>query len=364
MNSPHTAQSFDMPPPAPDEPASPRWPLWAVYISGVVIGATVLVAALGPAYGETPTLAAASVAAFGAFGLACTWLLNRIPYFVRVPPSTSGMALLWGGFAAIGFAMPANTAIGGHFAARGDPSAWLMFAPLTEEPAKALGIVVVLLLAANRARTALDGLVVGSFVGLGFEVVEDIVQSINNAINDHPPGQRDNLGSLAVDVVHEVLRRSWTGHIVITGITGFAIAHALTTRGRTGVQRWSVAAGLMLLAVSGHLLWNSHRFGVFYVLGQFGILALYLWLIRVGREQEARIYLPYLHYAAPSLVDPAEVVSMRSGRARRRARKASAHPARRARERHRAIADLAVAISGGNRDAADRAVEALRHAAG
>lgn len=364
MNIPHAAQSFDMPPPAPDEPASPRWPLWVVYVSGVVVGATVLVTALGPAYGETPTLAAASVAAFGTFGLACTWLLNRIPYFVRVRPSTSGLALLWGGFAAIGFAMPANTAIGGHFAAQGDPRAWLMFAPLTEEPAKALGIVLLLLLAATRARTALDGLVVGSFVGLGFEVVEDIVQSINNAINDYPPGQRDNLGSLAVDVVHEVVRRSWTGHVVITGITGFAIAYAMTARGRSGVQRWSVATGLMLLAVAGHLLWNSHRFGVFYVLGQFCILALYLWLIKIGREQEARIYLPYLHYAAPSLVDPSEVVSMRSGRARRSARKTSAHPTGRARKRHRAIAHLAVAIGHGDRNAADRAVEALRHAVG
>lgn len=353
-----------MPPPAADDQSSPRWPLWVVYISGVVIGATILVTALGPAFGETPTLAAASVAAFGTFGLACTWLLNRIGYFGRVPPSTSGLALLWGGFAAIGFAMLTNTAIGGHFAARGDPHAWLMFAPLTEEPAKALGVVVVLLLAATRARTSLDGLVVGSFVGLGFEVVEDVVQSINNAINEYPPGERDNLSSLAVDVVHEVVRRSWTGHIVITGIAGFAIAYAMTTRGRSGIQRWSVAAGLMLLALAGHLLWNSHGFGIFYVLGQFGILAIYLWLIRVGRQQEARTYLPYLHYAAPSLVDPSETVSMRSGRARRSARRTSARPVRRSRKRHRAIADLAVAIGCGDREAADRAVESLRHAAG
>lgn len=364
MNSPTTAPYFEMPPPAADEPAAPRWPLWAVYISGVAVGATVLVKALGPVYGETPTLMAASVAAFGTFGMAFTWLLSRIPYFGRVPLSTCGLALLWGGFTAIGFAMLANTAIGAYFAARGDPHAWLMFAPLTEETAKALGIVVVLLLAATRARTALDGLVVGSFVGLGFEVVEDVVQSINNAIIDHPPGQRDNLGSLAVDVVHEVVRRSWTGHVVITGIAGFAIAYAMTTRGRPGVQRWSVAVGLMLLAVAGHLLWNSHGFGVFYVLGQFGILALYLWLIRVGRAQEARIYLPYLRYAAPSLVDPSAIVSMRSARARRSARKSSAHLAGRARGRHRAIADLAVAIGSGDRDAADRAVQSLRETAG
>jgi len=74
---------------------------------------------------------------------------------------------------------------------------------------------------------------------------------------------------------------------------------------------------LVLLALAAHLLWNSHRFGVFYVLGQFGTLAVFIWLIRVGRAQEARLYSPYLNYAAPALM---QTPSGRSSRKHRRSR--------------------------------------------
>ena len=144
-----------------------------------------------------------------------------------------------------------------------------------------------LLLAAVRPRTALCGLVAGSFVGLGFEVVENVVQSLSTAVTSSPPGHPSQWASLVTDVIHEVVRRSWTGHIVITGIAGFGIAYAMTAVHRPVTRRVVVASALVGVAVAGHLLWNSHRFGVFYVLGQFGILVLYLCLIRVGRRQEA-----------------------------------------------------------------------------
>lgn len=258
-----------------------------MYLVAVAGGAAVIAGGLVSALSETPRLAAASVLAFGCFGLAVTWLLNWISRSRRPPATTRLLAVLWGATAAAGLAVLANTAIRDHFADRGQAERWLLFAPFTEEPLKNLGIVVVLLLAGSRVRSALDGLVVGSFVGLGFEVVENILQSVNNAIAEFPPGQRDNLGSLATDVIHEVLRRSWTGHIVITGIAGFGIAYLITARDRSPARRWAVAGALVGTAFAAHLLWNSHRFGVFYVIGQFAVLALFLWLIRVGRAQDA-----------------------------------------------------------------------------
>lgn len=341
----------------------PAWALWAVYIGSVISGVAIVVTALRPALHETPTLAAASVAVFGAFGAAVTWLLNKVPYFCAPPRSIRALAFVWGAFAAAGFALLANSAIRDHLAAAGDAGSWSLFAPLTEEPAKGAGIVIVLLLAGGRTRTALDGLVVGSFVGLGFEVVENIVQSINNAIASYPVGQRDNLGSLATDAIHEVLRRSWTGHIVITGIAGFGIGYAMTARDRSPAHRWTVAVSLVSLAFAGHLLWNSHRFGVFYVIGQFGLLAFYLWLIRVGRAEEARVYLPHLADGATPLIDPAELDSMRSARARKAARKAAtasgaASPGH-VRKRQRAIADVAAALGNGETERAKRSIEAL-----
>ena len=310
---------FVLPPPAAVQTRSPVWPLWAVFISSVFSGLVILAGSVWTSVPQIPALAAASVALFGAFGAVCAWLLNKIPYYWPVARDTTLLALLWGAGAAAGYALLANIAIYRHFAGREDTAAWSMFSPFTEEPMKALGIVVVLLLAATRPRTALDGLVVGSFVGLGFETVENIVQSLNNALASPP----DQWGSLTIDVVHEVLRRSWTGHIVITGIAGFGIAYAMTAQHRSTVRRWAVGVALVLLALAAHLLWNSHRFGVFYVLGQFGTLAFFIWLIRVGRAQEARLYSPYLSCAAPALMQTPPGGSSRKQR-RARARLAGA----------------------------------------
>lgn len=332
-----------IPPRAPVQSTGPAWPLWGVYIAAVLSGLVIWVSRLAPSVAETPTLTAVGIVAFGVFGAGGAWLLSRINYFHTPTPRTAALAILWGGFAAIGFSLLANTAIHNHFAARGRADSWSLFAPLTEDPAKDIGIVIVLLLAGTRPRSALDGLVVGSFVGLGFETTESLTRAINNAIAFYPAGQRDNLGSLATDVIHEVLRNSWTGHIVLTGIAGFGIGYLLTARGRSTVRRGAVAVSLILLAAAGHWLWNSHRFGMFYVVGQFGLLVFFLWLIKVGRRLEARVYLPYLT-DCPAQVDPART----SGLSRRRAR-----------ARRRVTADLAAAVATGDTQRAHAAVDKL-----
>ncbi len=319
MTSQERNPAFTMPAPAAEQPRQSVWPLWVVYAAAVTGGVASIVTSMAPAARQVPALTVVSLAVFASVGAAWAWLLAKIPYFWPVSRETRGLATLWGAAAATGYALLANLAIYRHLAGRTDAPGWSMFAPLTEEPMKDLGIVVVLLLASTRPRGALDGLVVGSFVGLGFEVVENVVQSVNNAISAAPAGHPGQWASLATDVVHEVLRRSWTGHMVITGIAGFGIAYAMTARRRPVAHRIGVAAGLVLLAFAGHLLWNSHRFGVFYVVGQFGMLAIYLWLIRLGRRQEAGLYLPYRNYVDPSLLESPD-----SGRPRRVHRRACA----------------------------------------
>lgn len=351
MNSP----LFALPPPAPAESRSGAWPLWVVYVAAAGGGLLILAGSVGATLAQAPVLAAVSGLLFGAFGAVCAWLLSRIHYFRPVGRDAKTLAALWGSVVAIGFALPANQAIYQHFAGRDGAPAWSLFAPFTEEPMKDLGIVVVLLLAATRPRTALDGLLVGSFVGLGFEVVENVVQSINNAIASSPSGHPSQWASLATDVIHEVLRRSWTGHIIISGIAGFGIGYAMTAHRRSVAHRWAVASALVLLAGAGHLLWNSHRFGVFYIVGQFGMLAAYLWLIRVGRAQEGRLYQPYLSYVAPTLVESAVAESLATATARRAYRRASSCT----REQQRATARLAAAIGNGDVGMAHECTERL-----
>jgi RsiW-degrading membrane proteinase PrsW (M82 family) len=331
-------------------------PLWAVYAVAVSTGFVSLLASMRAQVAQAPALTAASSVLFAAFGAVCAWLLAKIPYFRPVSRETRGLAMLWGATAATGYALIANLAIYHRIADHTDATGWSLFAPFTEEPIKNLGIAVVLLLASTRPRTALDGLVVGSFVGLGFEVVENVVQSVSNAIVAAPSGHPGQWASLGTDLIHEVLRRSWTGHIVITGIAGFGIGYAMTARRRPMPHRVAVAAALVLLAFAGHLLWNSHRFGVFYVLGQFGLLAIYLWLIRVGRRHEARLYVPYLGYVAPSLLDPALAPALDSGAARRAYRKSSTTGAG---GRLKAAARLAGAIGNGDVGQAHASAERL-----
>jgi RsiW-degrading membrane proteinase PrsW (M82 family) len=335
--------SFTIPPPATPRPAARTWPLWSVYVVAVLSGSVILVSRLAPSVAETPTLTAVGIVAFGFFGAFCIWLLSKINYFRTPGPRTVALAILWGGFAAIGYALLANTAIYRYFAEQDAAGSWALFAPLTEDPAKDIGIVIVLLLAATQPRSALDGLVAGAFVGLGFELTESLTRAINNAIAFYPAGRRDNLGSLTSDVIHEVIRNSWTGHIVLTGIAGFGIGYLLTARDRSMARRGAVAVALIILAAGGHWLWNSHRFGVFYVLGQFSLLAVFLGLIRVGRTLEARVYLPYLAYA-PTQVD-AETTATLS----RRQIKA----------RRRASAVLAAAIANGDAQRAHESAESL-----
>lgn len=339
MSTPSGGQSppFALPPPAPVDDRGPAWPLWAVYVASVLSGLVILAGWAGASIAQTPALAAVSAILFGAFGALVAWLLNKIHYFWPVQRGTKVLAALWGATAAAGYALLANIAIYESLANRQDAPAWALFAPFTEEPMKNIGIVAVLLLSATRPRTALDGLVVGSFVGLGFEIVENVLQSINNALASPP----DQWASLTTDVLHEVLRSSWTGHIVISGIAGFGIAYAMTAPRHPAAGRWAVAAALVLLALGAHLLWNSHRFGLFYVLGQFGTLAFYLWLIRRGRAEEAALYRPYLGYVTPAVLQPGAVESR----------------GRSARHRKRTIARLAGAIANGEAGPAYDCVE-------
>ena len=100
---------------------------------------------------------------------------------------------------------------------------------------------------------------------------------------------------------------------------------------------------MIILAAGGHWLWNSHRFGVFYVLGQFGLLAFFLGLISIGRRLEARVYLPYLAYA-PTRVDPDTTATL---------------PRRQIKAHRRASAALAAAIANGDAQRAHESAESL-----
>ena len=105
----------------------------------------------------------------------------------RATGRAAGDGFAWGGIAApFWIALPANTALleiwtkvgGTAFAA--DWAAGLT-APINEEWGKALGLVLLIGLAPRLVRSAYDGFIIGAFIGLGFQVFEDVLYVYNGA---------------------------------------------------------------------------------------------------------------------------------------------------------------------------------------
>lgn len=107
--------------------------------------------------------------------------LRHIDRFRSVPGKLAVTAFVWGGFAATAaIAVSANDAVydlyvktrGADFA---DKWGHALAAPFTEEIAKAAGLLLLVALAPRLIRTAFGGLIIGSFLGLGFMVVENMI---------------------------------------------------------------------------------------------------------------------------------------------------------------------------------------------
>ena len=53
--------------------------------------------------------------------------------------------------------------------------------PFTEETAKGSGLLLLIALAPRQVRTAFDGFILGAFIGLGFQIVEDVSYAMTSA---------------------------------------------------------------------------------------------------------------------------------------------------------------------------------------
>jgi membrane-bound metal-dependent hydrolase YbcI (DUF457 family) len=123
-------------------------------------------------------------------------------------------------------------------------------APLTEETAKAIGFILLLGLAPRLIRSAFDGLVLGAFIGLGFEVLEDVLYVYQGAGAHFGANQ-------ATDAIRIIALRSASGltsHALFSGLVCCGLVWILgrDPRGR------HVVKGLLLIvtAMVLHGLWD------------------------------------------------------------------------------------------------------------
>ncbi|HEX2291774.1 MAG TPA: PrsW family intramembrane metalloprotease [Gaiellaceae bacterium] len=226
-----------------------------VYCFLVVAGGFVLVDQISIAAAAYSGALISGVIAFTLLGAAYLWFIRHEDRYTTVPPKLAAAGFVWGFVAATGaFAMIANGAVtdllaktfGASFAF--DWGAALA-APINEELAKGAGILLLLTLAPQLIRSPFDGLILGAFVGLGFQISEDISYAWIGAANSF--GDVDAAWST---IVVRTLA-SIPSHWMFTAIFGAGLIWFV---GRPDVPaRRGLGAGLMLTSILMHSLWNA-----------------------------------------------------------------------------------------------------------
>lgn len=200
---------------------------------------------------------AISAIIFAFYGVVFWWFTTHIDRYSRQPLSLRTAAFLFGGFGATWtIAVNSNTALLGIYAkvfGQDFANGWGagLAAPFSEELGKGAGVLLLLFIAPRVMRTAFDGFVIGAFVGLGFEIIEDILYSINSVA--------DGFGADPVGAsLHTAMLRLATGfssHIVYSAIFGAGIVYIVGTK----AQRRRLGLGLLLCFTSMtlHGVWDS-----------------------------------------------------------------------------------------------------------
>jgi protease PrsW len=192
--------------------------------------------------------------------LAVLWFLDRRE---RESPWLFAAAFLWGGFIATALALPFNTVffrfvdvwVAQHpivSAVLGPDAAILLAAPISapiaEEIAKALGVLLIFWLLRAEFDNMRDGLVYGALVGLGFNWFEVALYVAQGYAETGVAPYGSQLGG-------RYALFGLAGHAMFTGIFGASLGLAIQTR-RRWIRILAPIAGL-ILAVAAHMLNNA-----------------------------------------------------------------------------------------------------------
>ena len=185
------------------------------------------------------------------------WWFRHIDRFERQPVGLVVTGFVWGATAAtFTIALPGNSALGSLYT-KLSGQVWAqdwhagLSAPLVEETAKGVGIVVLLALAPRLVRTVTDGLLLGAFIGLGFQTSEDILYSFAGATQGFGAHQTDGL-------VGSVAQRSFSDIISHPLFTALFCAGVMYLIGSTAQPR-RIGRGVALIVapIVIHGVWDS-----------------------------------------------------------------------------------------------------------
>lgn len=187
------------------------------------------------------------------------WFLTHKDRYEREPAKLALLGFLWGGLVAPWvMALPGNNAILSLFAKLTSLdfySHWspAFTAPIVEESSKFVGLVMLALLARNHVRNAYDGFLLGAFVGLGFQVFEDVSYIVGAPAASF--GSQQVASTLSVLVVRTV--SGFWSHSLFTAVAGTGFGYFLEAKNRSFGHRLAVLVGFFLLACLAHSCWDA-----------------------------------------------------------------------------------------------------------
>ncbi|GAA2892953.1 PrsW family intramembrane metalloprotease [Microbacterium esteraromaticum] len=275
----------------------------------------------------------ASVWAFGALGFAMLALIAYFALFLGAGASIVGLvlalvpltivltgvrlidrwepeprslvifALAWGAVAAVGITLLVDLALTLAVGLRTEFFSAVIQAPVIEEIAKGLGVLLVFVIGRRAFDGPVDGVVYGALVGAGFAFTENI-QYFGTSLIDGGAGQ------LTLTFVLRGLVSPFA-HAMFTALTGFAIGLAARRGATTATALGSGALGL-LGAVALHAYWNGSSllgdFLALYLSTQVPLFIGFIVAILALRREEARLTRIRLgDYAAAGWFTPQEV---------------------------------------------------------
>lgn len=283
-----------------------------------------LIPLLTSSLAQSPAAGMLSAVIWGLYGLALAFVLYRLELFERRSPMTILGAFLWGGVIVAGIGVVAAPAMHDLMDSLlgTENQEWVsaISAGLAEEPLKMLGVIALAFIPGARINSALDGLFYGLIIGLGFEVTESFLYSVQGAAKEG--------GSLNIVVMTFLLRGVIGGlwsHPTFTGITGAGVGYFFEGRA-SAVKRWTAMLGALILAIALHAFFDSPILEgdvlSATILKGLPALVLFLFLFRFTRRRERRIFsLAGEQSVSPELISSSELDKLLTKKGRRQARR-------------------------------------------
>jgi RsiW-degrading membrane proteinase PrsW (M82 family) len=239
----------------------PRQPAFWLYLGLVGLTGIVAIAEQSLYRSISPSGWALSWFLLALYGLPVVVVVYLLDLYEREPVPLLVAAFVWGAIAATTLSAIGNAGWGLAVARIGGPefaARWTaaLTAPFVEEILKGCGVVLIYLIARDEVDDVMDGFVYGAICGLGFAIVEDVFYFMA-VFGGEPAGVLQGFWL-------RVVAGGLYGHVLYTGIVGMAVGVVVSRRAVEPLsRRLTVAAGLCLLAVAAHFLWNSPLLALF-----------------------------------------------------------------------------------------------------